>query len=246
MGEDRRRGHAAEAALSGAAAASRRDSFYGRRKGHTLRAGQSGTLERVLEQLRVDTATPAPADLRTLFDASIEDVALEIGFGGGEHLLHRAATEPQTGRIGAEPFLNGMAKAAAVIDATSPGNLRLFDRDAAELLDWLPPASLTVVDLLYPDPWHKRRHWKRRFVSADNLSRIARVLRPGGHFRFASDIPSYVDWTLLAVAASPAFEWTAEDADDWRLPFPGWPGTRYEQKAIREGRRGTYLTFRRL
>ena len=226
-------------------AGTRRDSFYGRRKGHTLRAGQSDTLDRVLARLRVDTAAPAPSDLGTLFDDEIDDVALEIGFGGGEHLLHRAATEPATGRIGAEPFLNGMAKAAAAIDAGRPGNLRLFDRDAAELLDWLPTASVSTVDLLYPDPWHKRRHWKRRFVSADNLARIARVLRPGGSFRFASDIASYVDWTLIAVAAAPAFEWTAEEADDWRLPFPGWPGTRYEQKAIREGRRGTYLTFRR-
>ncbi len=226
-------------------AGTRRDSFYGRRKGHTLRAGQSDTLERVLTRLRVDTAEPAPSDLRTLFEDEIDDVALEIGFGGGEHLLHRAATEPATGRIGAEPFLNGMAKAAAAIDAGRPGNLRLFDRDAAELLDWLPTASLSIVDLLYPDPWHKRRHWKRRFVSADNLARIARVLHPGGIFRFASDIASYVDWTLIAVAAAPDFDWTAEDADDWRLPFPGWPGTRYEQKAIREGRRGTYLTFRR-
>ncbi len=228
-----------------ASAALRRDSFYGRRKGHALRAGQADMLTRVLERLRVDTAVPAPGDLRALFAADVDDVALEIGFGGGEHLIHRAATEPRVGRIGAEPFVNGMAKAAAAIDADQPGNLRLFDRDAAELLAWLPPASLSLVDLLYPDPWHKRRHWKRRFVSAENLARIARVLRPGGLFRFASDIPSYVDWTLLAVAAAPEFEWTAADADDWRLPFPGWPGTRYEEKAIREGRRGTYLTFRR-
>ncbi|HWJ74894.1 MAG TPA: tRNA (guanine(46)-N(7))-methyltransferase TrmB [Kaistia sp.] len=232
--------------MSETGAASRRDSFYGRRKGHALRATQADTLTRVLDTLRVDTAAAAPDDLRRLFEADVADVALEIGFGGGEHLLHRAATEPGTGRIGAEPFVNGMAKAAAAIDAREPGNLRLFDRDAAELLDWLPPASLSVVDLLYPDPWHKRRHWKRRFVSAANLQRIARVLQPGGLFRFASDIPSYVDWTLIAVTADPQFEWTAEDADDWRLPFPGWPGTRYEQKAIREGRRGTYLSFRRL
>ncbi|SHF64521.1 tRNA (guanine-N7-)-methyltransferase [Kaistia soli DSM 19436] len=232
--------------MSTAGAATRRDSFYGRRKGHALRASQADTLTRVLDALRVDTAIAAPHDLRDLFEAAVDDVALEIGFGGGEHLLHRASAEPATGRIGAEPFVNGMAKAAAAIDAGRPGNLRLFDRDAAELLDWLPSASLSVVDLLYPDPWHKRRHWKRRFVSPANLDRIARVLKPGGLFRFASDIPSYVDWTLIAVMAHPHFAWTAEDADDWRLPFPGWPGTRYEQKAIREGRRGTYLTFSRI
>ncbi len=139
-----------------------------------------------------------------------------------------------------------MAKAAAAIETEGLGNVRLFDRDATELLDRPPPAQLATIDLLYPDPWPKRRHWKRRFVSAGNLDRIARVLRPGGLFRFASDILSYVDWTLIAATGHPDFAWTAEDADDWRLPFAGWPGTRYEAKAIREGRRGTYLSFRRL
>jgi len=223
----------------------RRDSFYGRRKGHTLRASRAQTLERILAALAVDTGAPAPGDPRTLFADPVAGVALEIGFGGGEHLLHRAASEPQLGRIGVEPFVNGMAKVASAVADAPPGNLRLFDRDAAELLDWLPPASLCVVDLLYPDPWPKKRHWKRRFVSDVNLARIARVLAPDGLFRFASDIESYVDWTLLAVRRSADFEWTARDADDWRQPFAGWPGTRYEQKAIREGRRGTYLTFRR-
>ena len=114
------------------------------------------------------------------------------------------------------------------------------------LLDWLPPASLSGIDLLYPDPWPKQRHFKRRFVSAKNLDRFARVLKPGAPFRFASDIDSYVDWTLLHLRDHPDFEWLARDADDWRTPFPGWPGTRYEAKAIREGRTGTYLTFGRL
>ena len=107
-----------------------------------------------------------------------------------------------------------------------------------------PPRS-TAVDLLYPDPWPKKRHWKRRFVSPENLDRLARVLTPGGLFRFASDIPSYVEWTLAHVLRHPAFAWTAERADDWRTPFPGWPGTRYEAKALAAGRRPTYLEFRR-
>jgi tRNA (guanine-N7-)-methyltransferase len=114
------------------------------------------------------------------------------------------------------------------------------------LLDWLPAASLAGVDLLYPDPWPKKRHWKRRFVGRANLDRFARVLAPGGRFRFASDIDTYVDWTLLHCRAHPAFEWRAETADDWRLPYEGWPGTRYEAKALREGRTPAYLTFEKI
>lgn len=231
--------------MTGAEGGSRHDSFYGRRKGHALRAGQAETLDRVLGDLRIDVSEPAPDDLAGLFQAPVDAVALEIGFGGGEHLLHRAALEPRTGRIGVEPFVNGMAKAAAAIATGTLSNIRLFDRDAVEILDWLPARSLAVVDLLYPDPWPKTRHWKRRFVSNENVDRIARVLKTGALFRFASDIESYVEWTLLHLKDHPAFEWTAADADDWRQPFPQWPGTRYEQKAIREGRRGTYLTFRR-
>jgi tRNA (guanine-N7-)-methyltransferase len=223
----------------------RRDSFYGRRKGHNLRAGQAETLADVLARLSIDLATPPPAPLAALFAAPVDDVVLEIGFGGGEHLVHRAATEPRIGRIGVEPFVNGMAKAASAIAADGLTNIRLFDRDAAELLDWLPPASLAAIDLLYPDPWPKFRHWKRRFVSEKNLSRFARVLRPGGQFRFASDIESYVEWTLSHVRDHAEFSWTARDADDWRKPWAGWPGTRYEQKAFREGRQGCYLTFER-
>ena len=138
-----------------------------------------------------------------------------------------------------------MASAVAAIDDRGLENIRLFDGDAAHLLDWLPAASLAAVDLLYPDPWPKKRHWKRRFVSPENLDRLARVIAPGGAFRFASDIPSYVEWTLAHALRHPAFAWTAERADDWRLPFAGWPGTRYEAKAIAAGRVPTYLTFSR-
>lgn len=196
--------------------------------------------------LAVDLASPPPARLGDIFPVPVDDVRLEVGFGGAEHLIHEAIAAPGTGFLGVEPFLDGMAKAVAAIDDTGLRNIRLFDRDAAELLDWLPAASLTRVDLLYPDPWPKRRHWKRRFVSPANLDRIARALVPGGQFRFASDIDSYVEWTLGHLARHPAFAWTAERADDWRKPYPGWPGTRYEAKALREGRTPTYLAFRRL
>lgn len=189
---------------------------------------------------------PAPGDLRALFPVPVEAVRLEIGFGGGEHLRSEAARFPQIGFIGVEPFVNGMAKMAAALAARPLANLRLFDADATLLLDWLPDASLSRIDLLYPDPWPKRRHWKRRFVGARNLDRMARVLAPGGEFRFASDIADYVNWTLLHIRAHPAFAWEAREADDWRKPWEGWPGTRYEAKALRERRAPAYLRFHRL
>jgi tRNA (guanine-N7-)-methyltransferase len=168
---------------------------------------------------------------------------LEIGFGGGEHLLAGAVASPEAGFIGVEPFVNGMANAVAAIHDAGLANIRLFDGEALRILDWLPDGSLDRVDILYPDPWPKRRHWKRRVVSAGNLDRLARVLKPGGMFRFASDIPAYVEWTLALVLAHLAFAWEATRADDWRKPFANWPGTRYETKALAAGRVPTYLTF---
>lgn len=194
--------------------------------------------------LALDLAAQAPSPLTTIFPAPVDEVRLEIGFGGGEHLVAEATTSPGVGFIGVEPFVAGMAKAVAAIADAGLRNVRLYDGDAVHLLDWLPPASLSRVDLLYPDPWPKRRHWKRRFVSLGNLDRIARALIPGGLFRVASDIDDYIAWTLLHLARRQDFTWTAERADDWRKPFPGWPGTRYEAKAIKAGRKPTYLEFR--
>jgi len=223
----------------------RRSTLYGRRKGKPLSARRNHLMATAYRALAVDLAAPPADPLSGIFSVPVDAVRLEIGFGGGEHLVHAATAAPGTGFIGVEPFLEGMAKAVAAIDAGELRNIRLFDGDAADLLDWLPASSLVGVDLLYPDPWPKRRHWKRRFVNPENLDRLARVLKSGGHFRFASDIDSYVEWTLLHLLRHPGFTWTAECADDWRRPFAGWPGTRYEAKALREGRTPTYLTFRR-
>jgi len=200
----------------------------------------------LLPRLLVDLSASVPADLAMLFPHAPQDVRLEIGFGGGEHLVHEAHANPDGGFIGAEPFIAGMAKAVSAISDNALGNVRLYDGDAALLLDWLPAASLARVDLLYPDPWPKKRHWKRRFVGPENLDRIARALKPGGAFRVATDIESYVVWTLMHVARDERFSWSAERAVDWLQPFSGWPGTRYEAKALREGRVPTYLAFRRL
>jgi tRNA (guanine-N7-)-methyltransferase len=222
-----------------------RGAFFGRRKGHPLRAHQAALFDTLLPRLALDPGKPAPADLRTLF-GDVDDVRLESGFGGGEHLIAEATQHPRTGFIGIEPFVNGMAKALAAIETRKLTNIRLHHGDATDLFDWLPPASLSRFDLLYPDPWPKRRHWKRRFVQDKSIAAIARIVRRGGEFRFASDIPDYVAWTLLRFLRSPDFVWSAERADDWRLPWPGFTSTRYEAKAKREGRTPCYLIFRRI
>lgn len=223
----------------------RTGAFFGRRKGHPLRAHQSALLETLLPSLALDLGKPAPADLRALFKDT-GGVRLESGFGGGEHLIAEAERNPDTGFIGIEPFVNGMAKALASIEARKLANIRLHHGDATDVLAWLPDASLERFDLMYPDPWPKRRHWKRRFVQDASVAQIARIVRPQGEFRFASDIPDYVSWTLVRLMRSPHFMWTAERADDWRKPWPGFTSTRYEAKAIRQGRAPCYLIFKRL
>src|SRR5262249_8593606 len=157
--------------------------------------------------------------------AGVGAVRLEIGFGGGEHLVAQAQAHPEIGFIGCEPFLNGMAKALALIETERCNNIRLHFGDATELLDWMPSECLARVDLIYSDPWPKRRHWKRRFVQDESVARIADVLRPEGEFRFVTDIPDYAAWTLERLTRAAAFSWTAERAVDWQLPWAGFVAT---------------------
>ena len=220
--------------------------FFGRRIGHPLRPRQRALFDHLLPRLALDLTRPAPADLREVFPVATAGARLEIGFGAGEHFLRQAAARPNVGFIGCEPFANGMAAALAALEAEPRANVRLHGGDAAALLSWLPAGSLERIDLLYPDPWPKRRHWKRRFVQAARVANFARVLRPGGAFHFASDVPDYVAWTLALFTRSDAFAWTAERADDWRLPPPGHAETRYERKARLAGRVPAYLIFRRV
>ncbi|MDR3467541.1 MAG: tRNA (guanine(46)-N(7))-methyltransferase TrmB [Xanthobacteraceae bacterium] len=219
--------------------------FFGRRKGHQLRSHQARLVAELLPRLALDLAAPPPSSLTALFDVPVHDVRLEIGFGGGEHLVAEALAHPRTGFIGIEPYVNGMAKILAQIEARRPGNIRLLAADAAEFLAWAPEASLRRVDLIHPDPWPKRRHWKRRFVQDATIAALARVIGHGGEFRFVSDIDHYCAWTLWHFARSAAFAWTAERADDWRLPWRGYTMTRYGRKADREGRKAAYLIFAR-
>ena len=175
-----------------------------------------------------------------------EGIWLEIGFGGGEHLFARAQANPDRGLIGCEPFVNGVAKLLTLVDAAGLENVRIHDDDARLLLDVLPDACIERVFLLYPDPWPKARHNKRRFINPENLDQLARIMVPGAELMFASDIAANVRWTLAHIRRHPAFEWCASGPQDWRAPPARWPGTRYEAKALEAGRIPAYLSFRRM
>ena len=219
---------------------------HGRRKGHRLRARQAGLVENLLPQVRAGFAPGTTLDPAVCFEPGTDQVWLEIGFGAGEHLAAQAVAHHQVGIIGCEPFINGVAKLLTRIDEDGLANVRIHDGDARDLLDALADDCIDRVFILYPDPWPKTRHHKRRFINSENLAQLARVMRPGAELRFASDIAVYVRWTLDHMRRSAEFEWTAQTAADWRDPPRDWPGTRYEAKALDAGRVPTYLSFRRL
>ncbi|MEJ8475119.1 tRNA (guanosine(46)-N7)-methyltransferase TrmB [Roseibium algae] len=221
-------------------------SFFGRRKGKALSPTRIQRVENAMPELGLDLSVSTPESALNLFDAPVSSVCLEVGFGAGGHLLHRARENPDIGYIGVEPFVGSMAKVVTTVLAEGLTNIRLYDDDAIKVLDWLPEGSIDLAYQLYPDPWPKKRHWKRRFINEKNLDRYARVLKSGCEFRFASDIDTYVDWTLKRCRKHENFEWTAETASDWTQPWKNWPGTRYEAKAVRENRVPRYLTFLRV
>jgi tRNA (guanine-N7-)-methyltransferase len=157
-------------------------------------------------------------------------------------MIAQAAAQPRIGFIGVEPFVNGMAKALAAIDSAGLENIRLHFDDAASLIAWLPGASISRIDMIHPDPWPKRRHWKRRFIQDSTVAQLARLLPPGGEFRFVTDIADYAAWTLQRFLRSREFAWTARCADDWRKPWVGFTQTRYHTKAERPP---CFLVFRK-
>ncbi|MEZ5926174.1 MAG: tRNA (guanosine(46)-N(7))-methyltransferase TrmB [Hyphomicrobiaceae bacterium] len=220
-------------------------SFYGRQKGRPLRPQQAERLERLLPELRIDLESAPPKPLTCLFSRPVGEVWLEIGFGSGEHLVHHAQRQPEVGFIGVEPFINGHATLLERVEQLGLSNVRVLDYEVAPLLNWLPERSLARVFVLYPDPWPKRRHQKRRLISPANLRRLARVMQPGADLQIATDIEGYAATSLAAALGSDDFTWLAAGREDWRRPFPDWPGTRYERKAVAAGRRPIYLTFRR-
>jgi len=222
--------------------------FYGRLKGHNLRKSQEGYMG------DLDHLSPGPIDFednpdRTPLDIEAltggRDLWLEVGFGGGEHVVHQAAGNPEVKIIGCEPYINGVAMLLGKIRDAGVANLYVHPGDARDLMDVLPDGSLSKAFLLYPDPWPKKRHHRRRFVTPEHLAPLARKLKKGAEFRVATDIADYVRQTLEEVPKA-GFEWLAEGPEDWRTPWSDWISTRYEQKAIREGRPQHYLTFRKL
>jgi len=220
--------------------------FYGRLKGKGLRRSQQAYLDEDLASL-----SPGPVDWDANPDrVPIDPVALfagrpvwlEIGFGGGEHMVHQAVKNPDVGLIGCEPYINGVAMLLGKIRRENCQNIKIHAGDVRDLFDVLPDASISRAFLLYPDPWPKKRHHRRRFVTPEHLEPLARAMRPGSEFRIATDIPDYVRQALETVPKH-GFDWICDSPADWRLPWSDWLSTRYEKKALKEGRRPHYLTF---
>lgn len=219
---------------------------FGRRRGRKLSARQTRVLAETLPRVRPNLAHPAPPAATALFDVPVKAVWLEIGFGGAEHLVWQARHNPDIGIIGCEPFEEGVVKALTLIEDEALANIRVHPDDVRPLLRWLPAASLDRAFVLFPDPWPKARHRRRRLVATPLLDQLARTMRPGAELRLGTDIGDYARTMLSALMRHPAFRWTAKGPADWRIRPADWPQTRYEEKALREGRRCTYLRFVRV
>lgn len=236
----RRGGSDASSGRSG----SPRRSTHGRRRGRPLRRGLKTLLETLLPRLRVTLpASGRPLDPAELFGGMPDQVWLEIGFGAGEHLAWQAARHPEVAILGAEIFVNGIAGLLRRIDALRLANVRVFQGDGRDLLDVLPENSLSRVFILFPDPWPKQRHHKRRIVQAALLDRLANVMKDGAELRMATDHADYLRWMLDVATAHSAFRWLASGPGDWRERPADWPASRYELKALGEGLAPTYLRF---
>jgi tRNA (guanine-N7-)-methyltransferase len=216
---------------------------FGRRRGRRLRPHQAALVTDLLPRLKIDLTRPSPPEPARLFPGLRREVWLEIGFGGGEHLIWQAKHNPDIGIIGCEPFIDGVAKVLSEIDRLGIENIRLLADDARDLIRWLPSGSITRAFILFPDPWPKLRHHKRRLVNVALISELARVMCPRAELRMASDIGNYTCQMLAAAIRSGAFSWRVSEPADWRRRPADWPMTRYEQKAERAGRRCYFLTF---
>lgn len=233
--------------------------FFGRRKGRTIRKAKTTLLEKFLPKVQISQSSDWNKD--TLFGTKVEKVYLEIGFGNGEHLAEQARRNPHIGFIGAEVFQNGVANLLSIITGIKEGhdlpdeitlaqgrsdNIRVFSDDIRLLFSALPDNFLDKVFLLFPDPWPKKKHASRRFVNPDNLTQIARILKTDGILRIATDHKVYKAWTLRQMHACPLFKWTATCGDDWKYPPQDWVETKYQRKALREGRRPIFLEYQKL
>lgn len=233
--------------------------FFGRRKGRVIRKAKNYLLEQFLPKIRINEDTVF--DKQTLFGFPVEKVSLEIGFGDGTHLAGQSINKKDEGFIGIEVFQNGVANLLTLMTGIKEGkdfpeqisllkdrvdNVRVFDNDARLLFAKIPDGFVDTVYLLFPDPWPKKKHAGRRFVNPDNLKEIARILKSGGIFRIATDHKVYKGWTLRTMNDCPDFIWMAKCSDDWRNPPADWVETKYQKKAVREGRKPVFLNYRKI
>ena len=248
MGEDRPRGEPEARGGVTARGARVRHLLYGRRKGPRPSALQQHLWQTLLPGLRLKLEPGA--DPKLAFALPVEEVWLEAGFGGGEHLIWQAGAHPGVGIVGAEPYAAGIAKLLSRLAAADPATsgtlaprIRVHEGDVRDVIERLPESSIGRIFILFPDPWPKRRHHKRRLVSTEFLAALARVMKSGAELRFASDDADYVAWALERLTASPDFVWRARCAADWEQRPADWPQTRYEAKALHGP--PVYLSFRR-
>jgi tRNA (guanine-N7-)-methyltransferase len=211
-----------------------------------LRPGQQRLTAELLPRLAIEPGDAEPLDPQRLFLPPPRAVWLEIGFGSGEHLAAQAGAQSDVGLVGCEVFEKGVAKCLAEIARRGLANVRLFTDDARILIAALSPGSIGRVFILFPDPWPKARHHKRRLVSAETLDRLARIMTPGAELRLATDDPGYFAWMLECVSAHPEFEWLARRPTDWRERPADWPSTRYEEKARAAGRKAWFIRAHRI
>lgn len=232
--------------MSGAGDPRNRLHWYGRRRGHKLRPGRQALVENLLPRLRL---APPPdggiTDLGGAFAGPVRDVWLEVGFGGGEHLAAQAEAHPDVGFVGCEPFVNGIASLLSHVESRGLANVRIYDDDARRLFPSLPDGAVGRVFALFSDPWPKKRHHRRRFITDDTLDHLARIMKDGAELRIASDHGGYVAWVLERITRHPAFAWLARSSRDWTKAPPGWVETRYERKARKQGATPVYLRFGR-
>ena len=218
---------------------------YGRRRARARSPRQQALWREMLPRVAIPGDAAALADLPALFTVPVREVWLEIGFGGGEHLVWQAKANPDVGFLGCEPFEDGVVKLLSAIEVDGLTNVRLLAGDARPLLRLLPHAGIGRVFILFPDPWPKKRHHKRRLLSAATLDEIARILRPGGELRLATDAGEYASAMLQAALRNRALTWPARGPQDWRRRPPDWPQTRYEAKAVAAGRRCYFFRLER-
>ncbi len=225
----------------------RRHPVFGRRKGHKLRPKRQALMRELLPRLEIDLRSSTDIIYpEAFFGAGIDQVWLEIGFGTGEHLASQAACRPDVGFIGCEPYLNGVSALLSRIAAQNLTNVRIFPDDARRLVARLAEGRISRLILLFPDPWPKKRHHKRRIVCPAMVARFADIMAAGGEFRFATDHGEFAAWTLRHIYSETRFQWSAESPRDWRQRPADWPETRYEQKARKAGRKPIFLRYVRL